>query len=114
MGSSFFSKLLVEANLQEKDIYQIFYEYENERILVPPLSFHKWQYKIYSAQMWTIDVLKGIVLDAFHRNADIVWNIEQFAHYMDHCATQCPVGEMNQLFSTCHDTACDILSYFLV
>jgi len=113
LASSFFNHLLKEAGLTRSDICQIFREYENERILVPWCFGKDLRSKCYSAEMWAVKTLKNIVLDAYDNSRDIVYQIEQFARFMEHCAVQYPPGEVNTIFSTCYDVANDILGYFL-
>ena len=121
LGSSlffeFFGHLLEEANLTQKDICEIFREYENERVWCPICSCRSMEQKEYDARIWTLHTMKALMLDKFNEGGPeiMLFHADRFAKFLDKCCMDHPMGsEFNRLFSVCYDTAMDIITHFLV
>lgn len=101
--------------LSRNDIYEVFREYENERLLVPVMT-RSFEYKKYCASLWTLETMENILLDAYDRNgpAAVLLHCERFCKMLDRCSIAYPVGDINTLFSVCYDVAMDISQYFIV
>lgn len=113
---SFYTHFLEEAMLGRNDIYKVFREYENERLLVPVMT-RSFEYKKYCAGLWTLQTMKDILLDAYDRGGAgaVIMHCERFCKMLDICCcANYESEEIKCLFAVCYDTAMDISQYFMV